>query len=102
MFSGIGSGVGALSSPVPSGAQIPFTTAGLARKDDSEGPGHDGGADNASGVAKLTREASRNKRRSKVKEEETRVEDDGSGRLTPVGRVKRAKTHNHTHHHHHQ
>ncbi|KAL8282483.1 hypothetical protein RB600_005776 [Gaeumannomyces tritici] len=101
MFSGIGSGVGALSSPIPSGAQVPFTTAGLMRKDDSEGPGHEGMVDNTSGVAKLTREASRNKRRSKVKEEEARVEDDGSGRLTPVGRVKRAKTHNHAHHHHH-
>lgn len=100
MFSGIGSGVGSLSSPVAGGAQLPFTASGLARKDDSDGTPVEDRTD-ANGN-KMVREGSKNKRRSKIKDEDIMraVED---GRQTPVGgRGKRPKTNAHGHHHHHQ
>ena len=88
MFSGIGSGVGAMggSSPITSAAG-PFTNAALAKRDDIEGP--DSGPDAAGKGAKG--------RRRKLKDEDSR-EDSGSGRLTPGHKAKRPKGHQHHHH----
>jgi len=91
MFSGIGSGVGmGLSSPVAVGAQLPYATAGLMRREDSDGTPQDPAAD-------PTKSVHRQKRR-KVKEEDGRIDEDAGGRATPLGR-KRPKTHGHHHHH---
>jgi hypothetical protein len=85
MFSGIGTGVGALSSPSIQGAQLAYGGPGLARRDDVEGP-----PDAAIEMAKV---AARGNKRRKTKEE-----DEETGRLTPVGgRGKKVKGH-----HHHQ
>lgn len=92
MFSGIGSGVRGIgvSSPGPSGAQIPFSNPNL-RRDDVEPPHQEA----ASEAPTKTR-----KKRGKPKDEDGKGDDDSNGRATPVGRTKRAKTH--AHHHHHQ
>ncbi|KAI1636670.1 histone deacetylation protein Rxt3-domain-containing protein [Biscogniauxia mediterranea] len=94
MFSGIGSGVRGIgvSSPVPSGAQIPFTNASLARRDDVEPSGHEPAAD-------VPTKTTQRKRR-KPKDDDGKGDDDSTGRVTPLGRAKRTKTH--AHHHHHQ
>lgn len=97
MFSGIGSGVSGLgvSSPVAAGAQLPFTSSGLGRREDLEHAPQDVTSD-----PKGSRDsASRNKRR-KPKDDETKNDEDSTGRSTPLGRAKRQKTH--SHHHHHQ
>lgn len=98
MFSGIGSGVGAMGapSPVSAGQQLPFS--GQLRREDVENlPGQDSSLENG----KMARSSSRgggNPRRRKLKEEDSRGDDESStGRRTPSGRGKRAKTH-----HHHQ
>lgn len=94
MFSGIGSGASGLgfSSPVLSGATMPFTNSGLARRDDVEPP-HEGPPEPP---VKAVR-----KRNRKAKDIDGKGDDDDStGRNTPVGRAKRPKTH--AHHHHHQ
>jgi hypothetical protein len=86
MFSGIGTGVGTLSSPVPQGAQLAYGGAGLLRRDELDVP-----QESPVEVAKPT---GRGKRR-KLKEED---DEANNGRLTPVGgRGKKAKGH-----HHHQ
>ncbi|KAK0736521.1 histone deacetylation protein Rxt3-domain-containing protein [Apiosordaria backusii] len=90
MFSGIGSGVGAISSPVPTGAQLPFNAMGLLRREEPEGALHEP-------VVEIVKPG-RGKRR-KLKEEDIRDEDGSTGRSTPVGgRAKKAKTHAHHHH----
>ncbi|KAI1859881.1 uncharacterized protein JN550_011800 [Neoarthrinium moseri] len=93
MFSGIGSGASAfgVSSPAPS--HLPFTNAGLARRDDAEAPSEPAAPEPPAKPAR--------KRNRKTKDEDSKGDDDSSGRLTPVGRTKRART-NHAHHHHHQ
>ncbi|KAI1343625.1 Rxt3-domain-containing protein [Xylariaceae sp. FL0016] len=91
MFSGIGSGVRGIgvSSPVPSGAQIPFSNnPGLGRRDEPDPPGHET-------VVEAPAKAPRKRR--KPKEEDSRGDDDSNGRATPVGRAKRAKTLAHHH-----
>ena len=93
MFSGIGSGVGAISSPVPAGAQLPYAPSGLARREDSEAALQDSGAD---AQAKNRRDPVRGKRR-KLKDEDGRDDEDVSGRLSPSARVKRSKPHAHHH-----
>jgi hypothetical protein len=92
IFSGIRSGVGGLSSPVGPGAQLPYTTAGLAHREDSDSAPQDSTGD---ALSKTGRETGRQKRR-KVKEEGG--DESAGGRSTPVGRVKRPKTHAHHHH----
>lgn len=99
MFSGIGSGVGAMGapSPVTGGQPLPFS--GQLRREDVESlPGQDSPMENG----KMARSSSRgggNSRRRKLKEEDSRGDDESStGRRTPSSRGKRAKTH----HHHHQ
>lgn len=90
MFSGIGSGVGAISSPVPTGAQLPFNAMGLLRREEPDGPLHEP-------VVEMAKPG-RGKRR-KLKEEDLRDEEGSTGRSTPVGgRAKKAKTHAHHHH----
>lgn len=95
MFSGIGTGVGAMS-PIPTGMQqLPFTGATLMRREDSLGVPQP--QETAEPGAKGP---GRGKRR-KLKDDESRLDEDSTGRLTPVGgRGKKAKTH-HAHHHHH-
>ncbi|KAJ4289271.1 hypothetical protein N0V88_007022 [Collariella sp. IMI 366227] len=86
MFSGIGSGVGTISSPVPAGAQLAYGP-GVFRRDDM-----DAAQEQPVEVPKPT---GRGKRR-KLKEED---EEGGNGRATPVGgRAKKAKPHSHHHH----
>lgn len=99
MFSGIGSGVGAMgASPVSAGPQsMPFSNPGQLRREDLE---HLQDSPIESGGHKVVRSASRGGRRRKLKEEDSRGDDEiSTGRNTPSGRGKRAKTH---HHHHHQ
>lgn len=94
MFSGIGSGASGLgfSSPVLSGATMPFTGSGHGRRDDVDPP--------PEGLPEPPVKAVR-KRNRKAKDIDGKAEDDDStGRNTPVGRAKRPKTH--AHHHHHQ
>ncbi|KAE8448779.1 hypothetical protein EG329_008781 [Mollisiaceae sp. DMI_Dod_QoI] len=102
MFSGIGSGVGAMGmpSPVTSGVQgVPFSNSGQVRRDDLESL-QDSPMEN--GGHQMARSASRGGRRRKLKEEDSKGDDESSnGRLTPSGRGKRAKNHNHRPHHHH-
>lgn len=98
MFSGIGSGVSGLGvpSPVASGAQLPFQTGGMARRDDL-----DHALQEAGNEAKAGRDNSaRTKRRKTAKEDDAKGDEESNGRSTPLGRVKRLKTH--AHHHHHQ
>lgn len=95
MFSGIGSGVGTLSSPVPAGAQVAYGPSGLLRRDEMDGMPEDSPVETA--------KPGRGKRR-KLKDEEVRDDEGSTGRLTPVGgRAKKSKGHAHQHaHHHHQ
>ncbi|KUI73583.1 hypothetical protein VM1G_09188 [Cytospora mali] len=94
MFSGIGSGVSGLgvSSPVASGAQLPFSSSGLGRRDDPDHTPQDIIMDTKGG-----RDSSARKRR-KLKEDEVKGDEETTGRSTPVGRAKRQKTHSHHHH----
>lgn len=86
MFSGIGTGVGTISSPVPAGAQLAYGGAGPHRRDELDVPPEP--------PVEVTKTTGRGKRR-KLKEED---EEGNNGRLTPVGgRAKKAKGH-----HHHQ
>ncbi|KAF4805802.1 hypothetical protein CGCSCA5_v015019 [Colletotrichum siamense] len=93
MFSGIGSGVTGIgvSSPVTAGAQLPYTNASLARRDETDGPAQDSGPDAAP-------KPPAKGRRRKLKEEDIKGDEESTGRLTPVGRAKRPKTHQHHHH----
>ncbi|OBR03435.1 histone deacetylation protein Rxt3 [Colletotrichum higginsianum IMI 349063] len=92
MFSGIGSGVTGLGvgSPVTAGAQLPYTNASLARRDETDSAAHESGPDTTAPKPKG--------RRRKLKEEDTKGDEDSTGRLTPSGRAKRPKTHQHHHH----
>jgi hypothetical protein len=94
MFSGIGSGASGLgvSSPVPSGAHLPFSNAGLGRREDVEPIPLDLAPDPPTKAPR--------KRSRKTKDDDNKGDDDSTGRLTPVGRAKRPRTH--PHHHHHQ
>lgn len=86
MFSGIGTGVGTLSSPVPAGAQLAYGGAGLLRREELDAPQEP--------PVEVVKTTGRGKRR-KLKEED---DEASNGRLTPVGgRAKKAKGH-----HHHQ
>lgn len=98
MFSGIGSGVSGLgvSSPVPSGAQLPFQSG-------VRGPGRDDlepVPQDLNNEAKANSNSARTKRRKAAKDDDAKGDEESNGRSTPVGRVKRLKTH--AHHHHHQ
>ncbi|GKT44263.1 uncharacterized protein ColSpa_04444 [Colletotrichum spaethianum] len=93
MFSGIGSGVTGLGvgSPVTAGAQLPYTNASLARRDETDSAAHESGPDTVAPKPKG--------RRRKLKEEDTKGDEESTGRLTPSGsRAKRPKTHGHHHH----
>jgi len=93
MFSGIGTGVGNMSSPVPLGAQLPYVGASLMRREDSDGAHQEPPASEP-----LTKAGQRGKRR-KNKDDDGRGDEESTGRLTPVGgRIKKAKTHSHHHH----
>jgi hypothetical protein len=105
MFSGIGSGVGAMgiSSPLTPHQGLP--NSGQLRREDLEGlQGHDSPSEKSG--YNVARSSSRGgTRRRKLKDEDSRGDDESStGRHTPSGRGKRAKVHNHAphHHHHHQ
>lgn len=104
MFSGIGSGVGAMGmpSPVTAGPQG-LPNSGQFRRDDIDGlPGQDSPIEN--GAYNMARDSSRGGRRRKLKEEDGKNDDDSStGRRTPsgTGRGKRHKGHHHTHRHTH-
>lgn len=91
MFAGIGNGLMGVSSPISSGAPMPFTNASLAKREDADTTTPDSGTEIVGKPAKG--------RRRKLKEED-KADDDSSGRLTPTGRTKRPKTHPHHHHHH--
>lgn len=95
MFSGIGSGVMTLgvSSPVASGAQLPFTGSGLGRRDDADHTPQDMISD-----AKGGRDSTARTKRRKPKEDDSKGDEETTGRSTPVGRAKRQKTHSHHHH----
>ena len=102
MFSGIGSGVGAMGAPSPVTAG-PQGMPGQLRREDLESPqGLDSPTEN--GGYKLARSPSRGGRRRKLKEEDGRDDDSSTGRRTPSGsgRGKRPKSHHHHHHNHHQ
>jgi histone deacetylation protein Rxt3 len=90
MFSGIGSGVsGIVSSPVSAGAQLAnYGGSGLGRRDDHDGTTQESGPEAGAKPASKAR-------RRKHKDVETKVEDDASGRLTPVPRNKRHKGQHH-------
>ena len=106
MYMGIGNGVGmGLSSSITSGAALPFSNggpggiAGALRRESSDTAGHDAGS--ADPQAKPTKAK---RRKTTVKDEAAKVaaaaaaaDDDGTGRATPTGKAKRAKT---AHHHH--
>ncbi|KPM42724.1 hypothetical protein AK830_g3815 [Neonectria ditissima] len=91
MFAGIGNGVMGVSSPITSGAPMPFTNASLAKREDVDTSTPESGPD-------VVPKAPKGRRR-KLKEED-KADDDSTGRLTPTGRAKRPKTHQHHHHHH--
>ena len=94
MFSGIGTGVGALSSPVPAGSQVAYGGSSLHRRDDGDGTPEESAVE----PTKAGREPARGKRR-RLKEDDAREDDGSTGRLTPVGnRAKKAKSHGHHHH----
>jgi hypothetical protein len=102
MFSGIGSGVGAMGVPSPVSSHQGLPASGQLRREDLDGlQGHDSPSDK-SGYG-IPRSASRGgTRRRKLKEEDGRGDEESSnGRHTPSGRGKRPKIHNHPHHHHH-
>ncbi len=95
MFAGIGTGVGNMLSPVPTGAQLPYNAGGLMRREDSDGAPPE---PLILGDAPKGRDSARGKRR-KLKEEDVRGDEESGGRQTPVGgRAKKAKTHSHHHH----
>ena len=106
MFSGIGSGVGSsmsVPSPVAAGPQsLPFSNSGQLRREDLEGlAGQESPLEN--GGQQIPRTASRGGRRRKLKEEDSKGDDESStGRRTPSGRGKRAKTHHNHGPHRHQ
>lgn len=92
MFSGIGSGVGAIgvSGPATSGSAAVYGNAPSIKREDVENAATDSGPE-AAGKGKG--------RRRKLKDDEARGDDDTSGRVTPGGRSnKRAKAHQHHHH----
>lgn len=97
MFSGIGSGLSGLGvpSPVTSGAQLPFPSSGMGRRDEL-----DHAPQEPSNDAKTSRDSSSRNKRRKAKEEDVKGDEESNGRATPLGRAKRLKTH--SHHHHHQ
>ncbi|TVY47523.1 hypothetical protein LOCC1_G003690 [Lachnellula occidentalis] len=104
MFSGIGSGVGAMGiqSPVTAGTPALSFSGQLHREDVENMPGQDSPMEN--GGNKLIRSVSRgggSSRRRKLKEEDIGGDDSSTGRRTPSIRGKRSKTHHHHHHHHH-
>ena len=104
MFSGIGSGVGAMGvpSPVNSDPQS-LPNSGQFRRDDLDSmQGQDSPIEN--GGFKLARSPSRGGRRRKLKDEDGRDDDSSTGRRTPSGngRGKRPKVHHHHHNYHHQ
>lgn len=84
MFSGIGSGVGAMS-PITSGASFANPTS--TKREDMEGA--EAGPDSTGKGTKG--------RRRKLKDDDSR-EDDGSGRLPSGHKSKRPKGHPHHHH----
>lgn len=88
MFSGIGSGVGSMTTvgASSSGAQTPFSNSGQLRREDLDGlTSQDSPGENVG--HKLMRSSSRGSRRRKLKEEDSKGDDDSStGRLTPSGR----------------
>lgn len=98
MFSGIGSGVSGLGvpSPVASGAQLPFQGGAMGRRDDAEPLPQETNNEVKAGSGT----AARTKRRKPAKDDDARADEESNGRSTPLGRVKRPKTH--AHHHHHQ
>jgi len=94
MFSGIGSGVRGIggSSPVPSGAQLSFSSHSvIGRRDDMEIP---------HSVDPTPAKATGKGKRRKAGDDEGKGDEDSNGRSTPLGRAKRPKTHTHHHHHH--
>ncbi len=101
MFSGIGSGVGAMEramsgpSPIISGPQIPFSNPGGLRREDLESL-QDGSPGENGGPKMARRTSSRGGRRRKLKDEPG-DDESSTGRQTPSGRGKRAKLH-HPHH----
>ncbi|CAK7264329.1 hypothetical protein SEPCBS119000_000935 [Sporothrix epigloea] len=104
MYMGIGNGVGmGLSSPITSGASLPFSNGGpgghtaALRRESADNMGLDASSDPQAKPAK-------GKRRKALKDEPGKVlsaDDNGSGRVTPSSKPKRAKTAHHHHHHHH-
>jgi hypothetical protein len=106
MFSGIGSGVGSamgVPSPVTAGPQsMPFSNSGQLRREDLESlAGQESPIE--SGGHQIPRTASRGGRRRKLKEEDSKGDDESStGRRTPSGRGKRAKIHHNHGPHRHQ
>jgi len=95
IFSGLGGGSGAMGvpSPLSAGMQgVPFSTSGQLRKEDLEGL-QDSPLENGQ---KISRTASRNGRRRKLKEEGG-DDESSTGRHTPSGRGKRSK-HSHPPH----
>lgn len=83
-------------SPLSAGTQgLPFSASGQLRREDlenlQESPLENG--------QKISRTASRNGRRRKLKEEGG-DDESSTGRHTPSGRGKRAKHDHHTHRHH--
>jgi hypothetical protein len=100
MFSGIGSGVGAMGAPSPVAGAQGLPTPGQLRREDLEGLQGESPVEN--GGYKIARSSSRGGgRRRKLKEEDGKDDDSSTGRRTPSGRGKRPKTHHHHSHHHH-
>lgn len=91
MFAGIGSGVSAIgvSSPITSGAPVPYLSSSSTKREDVE---HSAPEPAPEPPAKAPKG-----RRRKLKDEDSK-DDESSGRLTPVSRAKRPKTHQHHHH----
>jgi len=102
MFSGIGSGVGAMGVPSPTPSGPPgLPTPGQVRRDDMDAL-QDLNSPTENGGYNIARSSSRGGRRRKLKDEDGKPDDDSStGRRTPSGRGKRPKSHHHPHQHHH-
>lgn len=98
MFSGIGSGVSGLGvpSPVASGAQLPFQSGAMGRREEMESMPQEVNNEAKAGSSA----AARTKRRKTAKDDEARPDEESNGRNTPLSKTKRLKTH--AHHHHHQ
>ncbi len=93
MFSGIGSGVGAIASPIPTRcpAALHYGWLGKAGR-----PRYYASESNMDSATKSSRETSARTKRRKLKEDN---DDESNGRATPTGsRAKKAKTHAHHHH----